>query len=321
MELVHLPQSAGPWALDDSLRASLAVAGVIGLVGGEDFGTGGLRMLNTALPLCWWSIYSLHEHRPPEMHASGSFEAPDRTAEAFRFYRQGLYLADQTFSAAREEVCHGAAALTHWRADEIPAKHRGAIYTRNALKERVSLVRQRGDGGLLAINLYRHERQLSFTDAEFDLLTVMGAPLLACVDLHMKAAQRERSCVLALEPSTELCLDADLLGALPRREREVCERLLRGWTYEGIATDLTISPATVKTYRDRAFDRLGIHHRNELFALALDQATQAALRMTTFGQTRSPTQATDAAAHCFYAPTRGSRHHVGAEISSWKEVE
>ena len=28
-------------------------------------------------------------------------------------------------------------------------------------------------------------------------------------------------------------------------------------------------PATVKTYRDRAFERLGIHQRHELFALAL----------------------------------------------------
>ena len=34
-----------------------------------------------------------------------------------------------------------------------------------------------------------------------------------------------------------------------------------------IAVDLGVSPGTVKTYRNRAFDRLGIHHRNELFAL------------------------------------------------------
>ena len=59
-----------------------------------------------------------------------------------------------------------------------------------------------------------------------------------------------------------------MLG-LPRREREVCERLLMGWTYDGVAADLGLSAGTVKTYRDRAFERLGIHHRNELFALAL----------------------------------------------------
>lgn len=58
-----------------------------------------------------------------------------------------------------------------------------------------------------------------------------------------------------------------MAAGLTGRERDVCERLLKGWTHDGIAADLRVSPATVKTYRDRAFARLGIHHRNELFAL------------------------------------------------------
>ena len=41
-----------------------------------------------------------------------------------------------------------------------------------------------------------------------------------------------------------------------------------------MAVDLGISAGTVKTYRDRAFDRRGIHHRNELFALALAWSSQ-----------------------------------------------
>ena len=59
------------------------------------------------------------------------------------------------------------------------------------------------------------------------------------------------------------------LQSLAGREREVCQRLLKGWTHEGIAADLGLSAGTVKTYRDRAFEKLGIHHRNELFALAI----------------------------------------------------
>ena len=43
--------------------------------------------------------------------------------------------------------------------------------------------------------------------------------------------------------------------------------MLKGWTYDGIAADLGVSPGTIKTYCNRAFGRLGIHHRNELFAL------------------------------------------------------
>jgi DNA-binding CsgD family transcriptional regulator len=58
-------------------------------------------------------------------------------------------------------------------------------------------------------------------------------------------------------------------AGLTERELDVCTRLLQGMTQEGIACDLGLSLPTVKTYRNRAFGRLGIHFRNELFALAL----------------------------------------------------
>lgn len=82
--------------------------------------------------------------------------------------------------------------------------------------------------------------------------------MLATVERHI-AVQRQS------QPAGQL------LERLPPRERAVCERLLKGWTHEGIAADLGIAAGTVKTYRDRAFERLGIHHRNELFALALQE--------------------------------------------------
>ena len=56
---------------------------------------------------------------------------------------------------------------------------------------------------------------------------------------------------------------------LTPRELDVCARLLVGMTQDGIASDLSLSVPTVKTYRNRAFSRLGIHFRNELFALVM----------------------------------------------------
>lgn len=60
-----------------------------------------------------------------------------------------------------------------------------------------------------------------------------------------------------------------LCPALSERELQVCERMLRGWTFEGLVADLQLSVATVKTYRSRAFERLGIHFRNPLFSRVL----------------------------------------------------
>ena len=48
---------------------------------------------------------------------------------------------------------------------------------------------------------------------------------------------------------------------------------------QGIADDLALSVASVKTYRARAFDRLGIHFRNELFALIVMDASRRGGRL------------------------------------------
>jgi DNA-binding NarL/FixJ family response regulator len=58
-------------------------------------------------------------------------------------------------------------------------------------------------------------------------------------------------------------------ATLTDREVEVCARLLTGMTQDGIASDLGLSLATVKTYRNRAFSRLGIHFKSQLFSLFL----------------------------------------------------
>ena len=124
----------------------------------------------------------------------------------------------------------------------------------------------REDGSLLAFNLYRNDCQAPFRDADIDLLCRLGEPLFSCVNVHLRlsGAAGSDECSRLMDP----------LQGLPKRESEVCKRLLRGWTYDGVAVDLGISSGTVKTYRDRAFERLGIHHRNKLFALALAWGSQ-----------------------------------------------
>lgn len=268
MLLIHFDKPGGARVSDGRERESLALAKVIGCIGQPGFGVSALGGLNQVLPLCWMSIYSLRVNQPPLFHGGGSLQLPDRTTEAFHFYRQGIYLTDHTFDAARERLQSGEAAITHCHAQEIPEKHRRGIYTRNGLRERASLVRMKNDGSLLAINLYRNERQGAFHDADIDVLGRLGEPLFSCVNLHIQLSGA------GLDGTDDSPRLADPLQGLPKREREVCERLLRGWTHEGVAVDLGISTGTVKTYRDRAFDRLGIHHRNELFALALAWSSQ-----------------------------------------------
>ena len=53
-------------------------------------------------------------------------------------------------------------------------------------------------------------------------------------------------------------------SVLPRREVEVTARILYGPSSIGIALDLGVSEETVKTYRKRAYHRLGIGSEREL---------------------------------------------------------
>ena len=102
MLLVHLGKPEGATVSAGPARESRAVAKVIGCVGQRDCGVSMLNGLNDVLPLCWMSIYSLRVDQPPLFHGGASLRAPDGTTEAFHFYRQGIYLSDQTFDAAKE---------------------------------------------------------------------------------------------------------------------------------------------------------------------------------------------------------------------------
>ena len=243
---------------DGAERAAAALAGVIASVGRADFGRAALECLNRSLPLGWWSVYRVFDRAPPQLHLQASFGVPDGTDQSWNVYRDGLYRSDRSFDCAR-----GAGprpAIAQWQASDLPAAHRERIYTRHRLRERVSLMLDEGERGVFALNLYRHESQPAFDAADLQLLQAIGLPLMAAMQLHIRLVRD--TAPAAPEPGHPL-------AALPRREREVCDRLLRGWTHEGVAADLGLSAGTVRTYRDRAFERLGIRYRNELFARVL----------------------------------------------------
>ena len=60
------------------------------------------------------------------------------------------------------------------------------------------------------------------------------------------------------------------LAALTGREKEVCLRILSGFSSEAIAAELGISLHSALTYRKRAYEKLGICSQNELFAIVLN---------------------------------------------------
>ena len=247
-------------------------AALVGCIARTDFATRTLAELNHALPVAWWTVYRVFDDQPPRLYAQASHAVPDIALDCWRIYRDGVYRGDTHFA----EACDRAASnlvMSHCRAEDFGRAHREQIYTAHSLSERLSLVASErgnragpdaGDGALLAVNLYRHRDQPRFAPPELDRVLEFGATLLAVV---------QRQIEIGAERTTPAQRLRRLCPRLTERELAVCERLLNGLSFDGIAADLGISVATAKTYRNRAFERLGIHHRNALFALALNDAT------------------------------------------------
>jgi DNA-binding CsgD family transcriptional regulator len=234
-----------------------ALVPLVGAIGAPDFAGRALQGINeSGLHAASWSVYELRPEQLPVLHLSSSVGVADTTGQCFAAYLDGLYRRDRSFDCVRP----GHAAVLRMHADEAPSQdHREAIYLRHGMLERLSVVQRGPDSqALLAVNLYRHLHQGRFGAAELAGFTELAPLLLAAVQRHLSLAPAKPAS--PRETLQRRC------AALTERELDVCERLLRGWSYDGIAADLGLSLATVKTYRARAFERLGLHFKSELFA-------------------------------------------------------
>ena len=63
--------------------------------------------------------------------------------------------------------------------------------------------------------------------------------------------------------------DAPETTPLSKREREILQRIANGATTKEVASDLGISPHTVKTHLERIFEKLGANDRAQAVAIAI----------------------------------------------------
>lgn len=257
-----------------SSRANELAAAVIGCIGSEDFPSAALERIHRLLPMGAWTAYQLHTIAPPEFSMGATRGRDDITGACWSRYRAGLYAGDHSF----DQIGHGAPggiALARLDPVRLSAAHREAIYDRHAIQERLSIVAFENANSLLALNFYRfHGQQWFDPDDEADLRS--SAPLLlAALRRHLELRPPKHD-VLPMETTREMEVSV-LRSKCPRltdRELEVCAGLVQGWSFDGIAVRLNLSAATVKTYRDRAFRRLGINHRNQLYGMCVEGVVQ-----------------------------------------------
>lgn len=262
-----LPPSACPdGPSHPASTAGLAVEDLVGRLGDADFATGMLEALEPLLPAASWSMYRTGRRCQPALFLSASRGVPDTTRDCWQAYLSGPCRSDGTWGAAPAAP---SPRLCHVTAGEIAAEHRARVYEAHGVAERVSVALDDAqDGSVLALNFYRHAHQPPFHDRHLSAFESVAPVLLALARKHIALTRPA--------PEPGLCALRERLlrleGGLTPREVDVCARLLQGMTHDGIACDLGLGLPTVKTYRNRAFARLGIHFRNELFARVLGDA-------------------------------------------------
>lgn len=257
-------------------KAAAAIGAMVRTLAQDSFQARVLEAMQPLLPAASWSVYRTGARCRPTLFMSASRGIPDRTRECWWAYLSGPYLQDRSFDGARP-IAAQVPRLCHVTAQEIAGEHRARVYEAHGVRERVSVVEHSG-GAVFAVNLYRHDHQAPFTDAQITAFEGVALPLLELarkqIDLSAPPPGGALPRAVQLPPASEAALPPGRLrerllalsDALTPRELDVCVRLVQGMTHDGIATDLGLAVTSVKTYRNRAFARLGIHFRNELFA-------------------------------------------------------
>jgi DNA-binding CsgD family transcriptional regulator len=121
------------------------------------------------------------------------------------------------------------------------------------------------DGTCFYVNFYRTFDQGRFTRSETARLARLVPALTAIVARHCQAEDVAGT----TNKLVTLFATTDRFVALSPREKEICLRILSGYSSEAIAAELGVSLHSTFTYRKRAYEKLGISSQNELFGIVL----------------------------------------------------
>lgn len=172
------------------------------------------------------------------------------------YVRDGYYRVDPAASVV--QACDDKLLLNCLSRDELPDHQWVHDYEAIGLAERLSLMVAIGDSwGVL--NAYRP----ALCDVPLDgALQTLGS------QAQLVASAMRRHLALAFPtPVAPPGATTDPFDALSSRERQVADAILDGLSTKECAKRLGLSPTSIATYRQRAFEKLGIHRQVQLFQL------------------------------------------------------
>jgi DNA-binding NarL/FixJ family response regulator len=245
------------------------LADLVDGIGTEEFGSRLLALLHDLCGADHCAVFRLEGERVSAL-ASSSIDAtqPAGAPRVERYVREDLWRRDPALSLARTALGSSACRLIRLDLDDVGYSHlRPQIYA--DVEDRMVICGRRNnlEFGLSVIRTHAG----GFRAEDVEQLAGMSDALVAVMAKHVSVLMHKPNLALALTDLVEIenCFLAR--SDLPRRELEVCSRILYGLSTAGIALDVGIGEESVRTYRKRAYQRLSIGTERELICWYLAQ--------------------------------------------------
>lgn len=250
---------------------------VIQAMGSDEFADELLKFLNQVTPIDSCVVFSYAaDTGPGHLFTHGHMEK--ELAESLASdYVSRFHKDDPNFQTLSSEEELDAMTPLPLDVDYDPA-YRNYFFDRVGLADKAAAIGQVEDGRVYC-NFYRMSDSGRYSVEERSsleqILPVATGLIARHYDLlHARNQLPEPRSSRSLVHNI-ISMQAGPFASLTPREREVCERILLGYTSVGIGLDLDIAPSSVITYRKRAYGKLGIATQNELFSLCLSASGSA----------------------------------------------
>ena len=258
-----------------------SIAGVVRSVGNPEFEASLMAFLSEVVPVDHCAVFTYSE-KGEAGHLFTHSKMPDHEAEELaRDYVDKFHTQDPNFAKMKEME---KSEYYRFERQDMTSNYDPAysnhFFDRSGLIDKASAIAQLEEGKVYC-NFYRMSDSDIYSDKDWKALQSLMPLATSLIATHFALASARGT--IFMDNGSEnivrksmvhniISKDVPVFQSLTKREREVCERILQGYTTTGIGLDLDIAPTSVATYRKRAYSKLDISSQNELFSLCLKVA-------------------------------------------------
>ncbi|MGO9698866.1 MAG: helix-turn-helix transcriptional regulator [Xanthobacteraceae bacterium] len=247
---------------------------VVNSIGTPSYGHACFVLLEKALNAEHWALFRFRSGGPLKCIATGSGHHKVAAQENIDRFVLRCHSVDPSLKLASRR--NAPATLTKLAIDDIEDPQYRHCFELTQVRERVSLFSWIG-ADLYQVSVFRGPRTSSFSPHEMNYFAALAKLLLVSAQKHEVLLDRTPTLPRHLTIEAIERLLKLRSPALSTRECEVCARAIAGKTIEGTSLDLDIRRTSVITYRQRAYQKLGISRTNELVALVNNVHAERAL--------------------------------------------